>query len=127
MSVAEARALLGREAIIGLSVETLEQAFDAFNQDLDYIAASPVLGSKTKKDCAPSWGLEGLRNLCALSPLPVVAVGGVKDHTIRQMQECGASGFAVVSFIFNAPDPKAAAETLASIIKAAFAAGMFVI
>lgn len=113
MSVADARALLGKEAIIGLSVETLEQAFDAFEMDVDYIAASPVLGSKTKQDCAPSWGLEGLKNLCALSPLPVVAIGGVKDNTIKQILDCGAAGVAVVSFIFNAPDPKAAAEILA--------------
>lgn len=118
MSIAEARALLGKEAIIGLSVENLEQAHRSFQEEVDYIAASPVFPSKsTKLDHAPPWGLVGLKTLCALSPHPVVAIGGINDTNARQVMDCGAAGIAVVSFIMSAPNPKTAAEILAQTMK----------
>ncbi len=117
LRVSEARAILGKGAIIGLSVETLEQAAEAAEEEVDYLAASPVLQNRTKTDCAPPWGLDGLKQLCAVSRHPIVAIGGVNEKTAKQMVESGAAGLAVVSAIFNAPCPKTAAQGILGSIK----------
>lgn len=109
LSVAEARAILGQKAIIGLSVETLEQARATSQEDVNYLAASPLFHSKTKTDCGEPWGLNGLKQLCAFSSHPVIAIGGINETNAKQIIECGAVGVAVVSAIFNASCPKTAA------------------
>lgn len=109
LKVGEARAILGEKAIIGLSVESLEQATVAIEEDVDYLAASPIFHTKTKTDCAKPWGLDGLKQLCAISKHPVIAIGGIDETNAKQIIECGAAGVAVVSAIFNASCPKSAA------------------
>lgn len=109
LSVEEARAILGEKVIIGLSVESLEQAVVATGKDVDYLAASPMFHTKTKADCGKPWGLDGLKQLCAVSKHPVIAIGGIDETNAKQVIECGAAGVAVVSAIFNASSPKNAA------------------
>lgn len=115
--VAEARAILGKEAIIGLSVESLEQALAANVEEVDYLAASPLFPTKTKADCGEPWGLDGLKQLCAISNHPVIAIGGIDETNAKQIIDCGAVGVAVVSAIFNAPCPKTAALTMMNSMK----------
>lgn len=115
--VAEARRLLGRQAIIGLSVESMEQAIAAEEEDVDYLAASPVFSTQTKSDCEAPWGLDGLKRLCSTSRHPIIAIGGINETNAAEIIECGAAGVAVVSAIFNAPCPKSAALALAKRIK----------
>lgn len=109
LKVEEARAILGEKAIIGLSVESLEQASEAMEEDVDYLAASPIFLTKTKTNCAKPWDLDGLKQLCAISKHPVVAIGGIDATNAQQIIRCGAAGVAVVSAIFNASCPKSAA------------------
>lgn len=112
LSVSEARAILGKQALIGLSVENLEQAKIAFREEVDYLAASPLFHTKTKTDCSSPWGLQGLKELCALSKYPVIAIGGINETNAKQIIDCGAKGVAVVSSIFNAPCPQTAARRI---------------
>ena len=109
LSVAEARAILGEKALIGLSVETLEQVLAVNEEDLDYLAASPLFHTNTKADCSQPWGLNGLKKLCTASNHPVIAIGGINETHVKQIMECGAKGVAVVSAIFHAECPKKAA------------------
>jgi len=109
LRVGEARAILGKKAIIGLSVESLAKATVAIEEDVDYLAASPIFHTKTKADCGEPWGLDGLKQLCAVSKHPVIAIGGIDETNAKQIIECGAAGIAVVSAIFNASCPKNAA------------------
>ncbi|MDR2539240.1 MAG: thiamine phosphate synthase [Chlamydiales bacterium] len=106
LRVTEARAILGKNAMIGLSVESLEQAKAAREEDVDYLAASPIFHTKTKTDCAEPWGLNGLKQLCAICNCPVIAIGGINVTNIKEIMECGAAGVAVVSAVFDAPCPK---------------------
>jgi len=112
LKVAEARAILGKHAIIGLSVETLEQVIAAADEDVDYLAASPVFLTKTKSTHHKPWGLDGLRHLCSISRHPVVAIGGIDETNVEKVLESGAAGVAVVSAIFEAPCPILAAMTI---------------
>ena len=117
LKVSEARAILGEKAMIGLSIESLEQAKAAMQEDVDYLAASPIFHTKTKTDCANPWGLSGLKQLCSISNHPIIAIGGVDATNVKQIIECGAVGVAVVSAIFNAPCPKTAARELVNRMK----------
>jgi thiamine-phosphate pyrophosphorylase len=112
LNVAEARAILGKKAIIGVSVESLQQAEIAIEEDVDYLAASPIFHTKTKTDCAEPWGLNGLKQLCITSEYPVVAIGGINETNVREVMDCGAAGVALVSAIFDASCPKTAARTI---------------
>lgn len=116
-NVVEARRLLGKQSIIGLSVESIEQALTAEKADIDYIAASPVFSTSTKTDCEKPWGLEGLNQLCTISRHPVVAIGGINHANIESIFRSGASGAAIVSALFKAPCPKSAAQQLIQRIK----------
>lgn len=71
LNVAEAREILGKKAIIGISIESLQQAATAIGKDVDYLAASPIFHTKTKTDCAEPWGLSGLKQLCITSEYPL--------------------------------------------------------
>lgn len=109
LKLSEARALLGKRAVIGLSVETMEHVREVAKEDIDYLAVSPLFPSQTKRDCNNPWGLDGLKQACATSPHPVIAIGGIRESNLEDVLDCGATGVAVISAIFKAPCPKTAA------------------
>lgn len=115
---AVARKLLGRDKIIGLSVESLQDAIDANELDVDYIGISPVFGTPTKTDTAPALGLEGIQNIMKISKHPSVGIGGINKANVADIITSGANGVAVVSAIMSAPDPEKAAEELKGIVDA---------
>ncbi len=112
MSASEARTRIGSDLILGLSVETLDQAERVDPALVDYVSAGPVLATPTKPGHAPAVGFDGLAALIAASPVPAVAIGGLKAHHVGQALAAGAQGVAVVSAICGQPDPEAEARTL---------------
>jgi thiamine-phosphate pyrophosphorylase len=119
MTVAEVRARVGGERIIGLSVETGEGARAADAALVDYAGIGPVFPTATKLEHAPAIGFDGLAKLVALSPVPVVAIGGLKVQHAAPALKAGAHGIAVVSAICGQPDPRAAAAALVEEIRKA--------
>ena len=115
-SVVEARKILGKDAIIGLSVETLDQAHAALEQEINYIAISPILASISRPDLKNPWGLEKAKLFCSQTDIPIVAIGGIKRHNVHQILECGVSGVCVISDILHQPDPQRAAQEFKAII-----------
>lgn len=112
MEYAIARRLLGPEAIIGLSVETPEQAELAAGLDADYLGVGPIFATATKPDAAAAWGLERLAALRKKSGQVLVAIGGIGAANAAQVIEAGADGIAVVSAICAAAHPEQAAREL---------------
>lgn len=110
--VADARRLLGRDAVIGFSPETWDQARQAIAEGASYLGVGPVYASGTKPDAGPPIGLEGLRRYTRRSPVPVVAIGGITPENAAACLAAGAAGVAVVSAVVAAPDPAAAARAL---------------
>ncbi|WP_168014506.1 thiamine phosphate synthase [Halomonas salinarum] len=108
--VAEARRKLGPDAILGLSVENGSQLRALNKQELDYIGLGPVFATTSKQDHALPLGIEGLTELVTASPLPTVAIGGLKVEHAEAIWETGANGLAVISAICGQPDPQAAAR-----------------
>lgn len=118
MSVSEARARVGPDAILGLSVETPELAAQVDPALVDYVGAGPVFATPTKSDHKQPVGFAGLAAQVAKSPVPAVAIGGLKRQHVSHALAAGAQGVAVVSAICGQPDPEAAARALASEIGA---------
>lgn len=111
-----ARALLGKEKIIGLSVETMDEVLAANALDVDYIGISPVYATPTKTDTLTPFGLEGIEEVMSLSRHRCVAIGGMNRSTIGEVIARGVEGVAVVSAIVSAESPRAASAELAAII-----------
>lgn len=112
MDCRDVRRLLGPDAIVGLSVETMEQAEQTAASDVDYLGISPIFATPTKTDTAAEWGLDGLAALRRASRQVLVAIGGIHASNAAKVIAAGADGIAVVSAICAAPDPEAAARDL---------------
>jgi len=112
-----ARKLLGKDKIIGLSVESIQDALDANAlDDLDYIGISPVFSTPTKTNTAPAFGLEGIKTIKQCCKHPSVAIGGINASNTAEIISAGANGIAVVSAIMSAANPQESAQQLNKII-----------
>jgi len=117
MPVDLARHLLGPRAIIGLSLERMDELSEGERHDVDYYGASPIYPTPTKPDAGPGWGLDGLRTLRAATDRPIVAIGGIDAHNAEAVIRAGADGVAVVSALCAAPDPVLAASKLLAAVR----------
>ncbi|WP_405278852.1 thiamine phosphate synthase [Cobetia sp. Ld8] len=106
----EARRRLGEDALIGLSVQTLEQLKAVDVERIDYLGLGPVYATPTKPDHAAPLGIDGLTQLVRSSPLPTVAIGGISLANAGDVMTSGTDGLAVVSALCSAEDPAAAAQ-----------------
>lgn len=115
MSIADARAILGMDVWLGLSINTIDELQTAQAQhleQLDYFGVGPVFATTTKRNHATPIAIEGLTKLVAASQIPTVAIGGINHSNAAQVYASGCDGIAVVSAICTTKDPKAAARAL---------------
>ncbi len=103
---ADARRLLGDDAIIGYSTHSLVQAELAAHLPIDYVALGPVFATATKENPDPIVGLNAVRRVRdALDPrLPLVAIGGIDATNARRVRDAGADAVAVIGALLDAPD-----------------------
>ncbi|MCV9946493.1 MULTISPECIES: thiamine phosphate synthase [unclassified Rhizobium] len=119
MDARKARAMVGAEMILGLSVES-EVLANAVDPDLiNYTGVGPVFATPTKADHKQPIGFDGLARLVKASPVPSVAIGGLKVDHVAEVFAAGARGLAVVSAICGTPDPEAATRRIAAEIRKA--------
>lgn len=111
LPVKEIRRRTGKGFIIGATAKTVEQAKQAEQAGADYLGVGAVFPSPTKKS-AIRITVEQLREICGSVSIPVAAIGGITEQNIVQLAGSGADGFAVVSAVFGADDPGAAAGRL---------------
>lgn len=118
LPVAEARKLLGPEAIIGVSARTPEEARQAEAAGANYIGTNGVFRSRTKTDLPDTpLGLEGVRRLRESTTLPLVAIGGITPENAQEVIKAGADGVAVISALFAAEKIREAAERLEQAVR----------
>ncbi|MGA9000173.1 MAG: thiamine phosphate synthase, partial [Pseudolabrys sp.] len=121
MAPADARLLLGRRAIIGLSVKTVDQARAAPLDLLDYVAIGGIYGTTSKDNTATPIGVAGLRAIVqavrAREPdYPICAIAGITAANAADVIAAGADGVAVISALSLAADPGKAAQDLRAIV-----------
>ena len=115
LPVSAARALLGPDAVIGLTANTpahLRAAHALPAGTVDYLGVGVIRPTATKPDHPAPLGIEGFAELAASTALPCVAIGGVGLPDAAALRAAGAAGLAVVSAICTAEDPAAAAAAL---------------
>ena len=111
MAPEAARRLLGPDKIVGVSSHTPEEDRRAVKGGADYLGSGAVFPTATKSGVT---GLkkETLQEICRVAGVPVVAIGGISRTNLLQLAGSGVDGVAVVSAIFAAEDPQAAAAEL---------------
>ena len=110
-----ARTMLGPDALLGLSVQTVQHvtaARDLGPGIIDYLGVGPVWPQATKPDAAEPAGLRRLREIVDASPWPCVAIGGVDANRAPSVRATNAAGIAVVSAICGQPDVALASRAL---------------
>ena len=108
-SVADARAAVGDDRVVGLSIET-EAQLDAID-GADYLGVGAVFATPTKTESVAG-GLDLLRASAARVTIPWFAIGGIDLSNVAEVSAAGAPGVAVVRAIRDAEDPEAAARAL---------------
>lgn len=114
-----ARQIIPESMIVGISVESLDDAIAAQKDGADYLGVSPIYPTPTKTDTAQPLGLEGLRSIRSEVDLPLVGIGGLNADNVEAVIHNGADGVAVVSAIVAADDPEAATRDLIEIVRLA--------
>ncbi len=116
MEAGAVRQKLGENKIIGVSVQTVEQALLAQKQGADYLGVGAVFSTSTKLD-ASEVSFETLQKICDAVSIPVVAIGGINAQNIMQLKNSGINGVAVVSAIFAQKDIIQATKELTNLAK----------
>lgn len=121
LPVASARAMLGPEAIIGLTTGTLEtvRRAEELRGLLDYVGAGPFRPTPTKDSGRMPLGVDGYRDLVAATRLPVVAIGGITAQDVPALARTGIAGVALVREIMEADDPERVARGIVSAVESA--------
>jgi thiamine-phosphate pyrophosphorylase len=121
MTVEDARRLLVPNAIIGLSIKTVEEAATAALELLDYAGVGGVYTTLSKAQKSAPIGTEGFSRVAGAlrhraPKLPIVGIAGIDTSNAAAVIAAGADGVAVISALSLAPDPAAAARTLRQIV-----------
>ncbi len=96
LPVAEARKILGHDAIIGYSTHSVEEAARACDEDANYLGFGPVFESATKAGVRRARGIDALAQACAASSLDVVAIGGLDLSRAPKAWRAGAASVAMI-------------------------------
>jgi thiamine-phosphate pyrophosphorylase len=106
---AEVRAIVGEQAMVGLSTHTIDQLERAANQPVSYLAIGPVFGTTSKDTGYDAVGLETVREaarLAAARGVPLVAIGGITLGRAGSVIEAGAASVAVIGDLLTDGDPE---------------------
>lgn len=127
MTPADARRLLGPEAIIGLTINNLWEAADAAREPIDYGCVGGVFTTTSKVDAKPPIGLQSLASVIEAvhkhaANFPLGAISGIDESNAAAVIASGADGIAVISAIFSADEVADAARRLRRIVDESLAA-----
>jgi thiamine-phosphate pyrophosphorylase len=111
MDPAEARRIVGPDAIIGLSTHSREQIAAAASSPVDYISVGPIWETPTKEGRSAT-GLELIRTAAETAAMPWFAIGGIDQDNVEDVVDAGAERICVVRAIRDAHDPRDAAGAL---------------
>lgn len=115
--VASARALLGSETLIGVSVSNPSEAAKAAEEGADYLGVGHIFPTSSKEKPMPPIGTSAIRPIIEASGLPVIAIGGIELQNVAEVIKAGASGIAVISAVSGSADPVAATRELVKRIR----------
>ncbi len=115
-TIAEARAVLGPRAVIGMSAGSVEEAFAVQAAGAAYLGFGHIFPTTSKPKETPAVGVELLAAVARQSSLPVIAIGGITESNAARVMSSGAWGIAVIGAVCGSDDPRAATERLRVIV-----------
>lgn len=119
MPAKEARRLIGRGKIVGLSVGDEREIAGLDPTEVDYAGLGPVWATSTKPDSGAALGISETARLRRLIPVPTVGIGGINESNAAETIAAGLDGIAVVSAICAAKNPRRAAAGLKAAVMSA--------
>jgi thiamine-phosphate pyrophosphorylase len=109
---ATARAALGPNALVGISIHGPAEAAALDPAVVDYAIAGPAFLTASKPGYGPALGAEGLAAIRRATAVPVVAIGGIEAHNAADVMRAGVAGIAVMGPVMRAADPGKTIEDL---------------
>ena len=116
MKANNVRAIIGEDKILGVSVQTVEQALLAKKAGADYLGVGAIFPTGSKSD-AYDVSLNTLKEICSAVNIPVVAIGGISTENVSELKNSGISGIAVISAIFAKEDIESETKKLKELTK----------
>jgi thiamine-phosphate pyrophosphorylase len=115
----QARELVGKDRLVGVSTHNLEQFRAAAATSADYIAVGPIFATSSKANPDPVVGTELIRQARGLTGKPIVAVGGITLENAASVIDAGADCVAVISDVLRAHDRARRARQYLELLSAA--------
>ena len=119
LGVEEARSLVGRSKLVGVSTHNRAQFEQAAATSADYIAVGPIFSTSTKSNPDPVVGTEFISQVRLLTDKPIVAIGGITLERAAGIVQAGADSVAVISDILRAREPGKRARQFLDVLEAA--------
>lgn len=111
ISAGDIRTQIGKDKILGVSVQSVQQALLAQEQGADYLGVGAMFNTSSKDD-ADDVSIDTLKEICSAVNIPVVAIGGISVHNISELYNSGIDGVAVISAILAKEDYTLASKEL---------------
>lgn len=111
MEAGNVRSLIGKDKILGVSAQTVEQALLAESQGADYLGVGAIFHTGSKSD-ADDVSFDTLKAICEAVSIPVIAIGGINTNNVMELAGSGICGIAVISAIFAEKNIKEATSHL---------------
>ncbi|HMG44503.1 MAG TPA: thiamine phosphate synthase [Acidimicrobiales bacterium] len=116
LSVAAVRRVVGSHLLVGATARNPESARRLVAAGADYLGVGPSYASGTKPDLPDPLGVEGVREVAASVPVPVIAISGVTAERVPELLAAGAWGVAVIGAVARADDPREATHALVTAV-----------
>jgi thiamine-phosphate pyrophosphorylase len=100
----EARKILGKNKIIGISTHKIEEALEAQLNGADYIGVGPIFATQSKEDVVDPVTTSYIEEVVNEITIPFVAIGGIKLHNVDQVLKAGATRICAISEIVGSDD-----------------------
>jgi thiamine-phosphate pyrophosphorylase len=114
---AAARALLGWDKLIGVSIHSVGEAEGLDPKVADYALAGPAFETVSKPGYGPEIGRKGLAEMAQAARVPLLAIGGINTVRVAEVMAAGCAGVAVMGGAMRSADPAREVEALLSTLK----------
>lgn len=113
----QARRLLGKKKIIGITAHNLKEAKEAQSRGADYLGVSPIFSTSTKLDAGLPAGIKLIREIKKHVSIPIIAIGGINLSNAEEVIHAGADGLCAISAVVTRQDVKAEIEKFRKLFK----------
>jgi thiamine-phosphate pyrophosphorylase len=111
-NAAAARAMIGPDAVLGISIHNAAEARALDRAVIDYAIAGPAFETASKPGYGPALGIAGIAEIAGAAAVPVIAIGGITAERVAVIMSAGAAGIATMGSVMKAPDAGAEISAL---------------